>query len=272
MFPYITFLGRSFAMYQIMSLCGIFGLGTYTYYAAKKVKYNEGDIVIFLLIAGTGVFLGGHIFYGIIKFKTIIYTIKNIKSFNSFHSIFDQLFIIFGGSIFYGGLIGGIITAYFFLDKKRTDFFYLTNLVAPAIPLFHFFGRIGCFLSGCCFGIKSTFGFIYTHSLIKEANMVKRFPVQLLEALTNLIIFLFLMKLKKYSFVKRKLFYMYLLLYSTARFFLEYLRGDSYRGSFFIFSTSQWISIIIFVFCFFEFIKFFISSENIIQHNRRKNK
>ena len=67
-----------------------------------------------------------------------------------------------------------------------------TDVAALASPLFHIFGRLGCFLSGCCFGVESSVGFVYHHCLIEEANGVSRFPVQLVEAFANLFIFLLL--------------------------------------------------------------------------------
>jgi phosphatidylglycerol:prolipoprotein diacylglycerol transferase len=63
------------------------------------------------------------------------------------------------------------------------------DIATPAIPLFHFFGRMGCFFAGCCFGIESSFGYTFRYSIIKEANGINRFPVQLLEALVNLLLF-----------------------------------------------------------------------------------
>ena len=80
------------------------------------------------------------------------------------------------------------------MDMKKT-----TDFLAPIIPLFHFFGRIGCFLSGCCYGIESKIGFTYKYSLVESANNVNRFPIQLVEVSYNMIIFVVLTILYKKS-------------------------------------------------------------------------
>ena len=94
--------------------------------------------------------------------------------------------------------------------------------------IFHFFGRIGCFLGGCCYGKVTTFklGVAFPDN-VKE-NIFhygsKRYPTQLFEAIILLIILVTIL------FVKKNKFKLYLILYSIARFFLEFLRGDD-RGS-----------------------------------------
>ena len=116
-------------------------------------------------------------------------------------------------------------------------------------PLFHIFGRIGCFLAGCCYGIESDFGFtVHNNHLNPSINDVNRLPVPLIEAACNLLIFLFILYLFKKDKMRDKLIYVYMIIYPVVRFTLEFFRGDEYRGFLFGLSTSQWISIILFVF------------------------
>ena len=89
---------------------------------------------------------------------------------------------IWGGSVFYGGLLGGILAGAVYLRRKGRPLDLWASLTAPAIPLFHVFGRVGCFLGGCCYGLPSAWGFVYRYSPVAEANGVSRFPVQLVEA------------------------------------------------------------------------------------------
>jgi phosphatidylglycerol:prolipoprotein diacylglycerol transferase len=247
MFPFIDIIGRPIGMYQIMMLAGIFAAGIYVSHMCKKNGHDDNDGIIFLLIVSIGVFAGGHILYSIVNYQMFIKVIKNISVINSFENFRSAVYLIWGGSVFYGGLLGGILTAIIIL-KKRPQYIYLLDIVTPAIPLFHFFGRIGCFLAGCCFGIESSFGFTYDHSIIEEANGINRFPVQLLEAIINILIFFILDIFRRKNFFKQNILYLYLLFYSVARFFLEFLRGDEYRGFVFVLSTSQIISILIFCF------------------------
>ena len=129
--------------------------------------------------------------------------------------------------------------------------------------MFHAFGRVGCFFAGCCYGIPFSHGFVMHDSLNPVGDGVARFPVQLLEALLLLILFLVLngIRKKRLSLLKEEgaateqkrkpnrregsLLPLYLLSYAVIRFGDEFLRGDTYRGIWLFFSTSQWISVFI---------------------------
>jgi phosphatidylglycerol:prolipoprotein diacylglycerol transferase len=247
MFPFITIIGKTIGMYQITMLAGIFAAGIYVCRLCNKNGYYDSDGINFLLLTSVGVIIGGHILYSIVNYKIFINVVNDISDINSFKKLLNAIYKIWGGNIFYGGLLGGILTAIIII-KKKPQYKYLLDFVTPSIPLFHFFGRIGCFLAGCCFGIESSFGFIFHHSIVEEANEVNRFPVQLLEAFINLLLFFILDIFRRKNIFKQNLIYLYLLFYSVARFFIEFLRGDSYRGFILNLSTSQIISILIFCF------------------------
>ena len=247
MFPFISIFGRTIGMYQVMVLAGIFAAGIYVTRICKKTRHDDNDGIFFLLIIAIGVFVGGHILYSIVNYEILVTIIQNISVINSFDNFLTAVNLVFGGNVFYGGLLGGILAAMILL-KIRPQYGYLLDIAAPAIPLFHFFGRIGCFLAGCCFGIESSFGFTAYHSIVEEANGLNRFPVQLLEAFYNLVLFFILDNLRRNNLFRQNLLYLYLLFYSVARFFIEFLRGDGYRGFVFFLSTSQVISILIICF------------------------
>jgi phosphatidylglycerol:prolipoprotein diacylglycerol transferase len=211
---------------------------------AKEFNYDYSDIIVFLLVASIGVLIGSHLLYVLVNYKNIIYIVENIKKIDTLKELFSALNYIAGGSVFYGGLIGGIIAGYI-VSKKNSKYTVFFDISAVSIPLFHAFGRIGCFLGGCCYGIESTIGFRYTRNPIVEANGVIRFPVQIVESLFNIAIFIFLHYLLRGTKLKNKLLYVYLCMYPVGRFFLEFLRGDTYRGIWFSLSTSQIISILI---------------------------
>jgi phosphatidylglycerol:prolipoprotein diacylglycerol transferase len=246
MFPYIEIFGRVIGLYTLMILCGIFAVGIYVSVTAKISKYDNIKIIIFLLIISTGVITGSHLLYALVNYEHIVYVFENIKRIDTLEKVFNAIYYTLGGSVFYGGLIGGIIVAYICI-KKDNEYKPYIDIIAVGIPLFHFFGRIGCFLGGCCYGISSKIGFTYLNSPIEEANGVSRFPVQLCEAFINLIIFLILSNKYIANKFNGNLLVLYLWIYTIARFNTELLRGDSYRGIFLCFSTSQWISIVVFI-------------------------
>lgn len=232
--------GKEFSAYMIVSLIGYFTAGCYACYRFKKRGNDENEMIIFYLVVSIGVLLGGHMLFGLTNFKHLISI-----SFESFRQFVDSCVAVFGGSVFYGGLIGGLLAGFIYLKKKKCDAALYMDVISPCISLFHMFGRLGCFLSGCCYGIESDFGVVYHNSLIAEANGVRRFPVQLLEIFLNLFLFLFLDCLEKQNRKKGKLLIYYLSIYASGRFFIEFLRGDKYRGFILFLSTSQFISILV---------------------------
>ena len=169
-----------------------------------------------------------------------------------FAVLFQLLFDAIKGAIrgtamtFYGGLVGGIISfiiGYFVVIKKlhkNTNFFTDIVPIAPAcITMAHAFGRVGCFMAGCCYGVEtdSWLGVQFPH--LSHAV----YPTQLFEA-----IFLFaLSAILFYIAIKKRSAYtlpLYLMAYGIFRFCIEFLRGDN-RGAFLSsLSPSQWFSII----------------------------
>jgi phosphatidylglycerol:prolipoprotein diacylglycerol transferase len=235
-----------------MILCGIFSSGIYACFMAKKFDYDYSDLIIFLLFISIGVIIGSHLLYTIVNYNNVIYILENIKKINTLKKLFTVLNYLFGGSVFYGGLFGGLIVGYIiFKNNSKYNMFF--DICVTSIPLFHFFGRIGCFLGGCCYGIGNKIGFIYTRNPIVEANGIRRFPIQMVEAIFNIALFFLLGHLLWHRKIKDKLIYVYLSIYATGRFFIEFFRGDTYRGIWFSFSTSQIISIIIILFLIIRF-------------------
>jgi phosphatidylglycerol:prolipoprotein diacylglycerol transferase len=157
---------------------------------------------------------------------------------NSTNSVFSMTF--------FGGLVGGVITfiiGYFFYIKKRYPECNFTSdvlIIAPAcITVAHGFGRIGCFLAGCCYGKQtdSIWGVKFPHL---NHNV---FPTQLYEAIF-LIILASILFLLAYKYKNKYTFVIYLTSYGIFRFLIEFIRGDD-RGAFFLsLSPSQVFSII----------------------------
>lgn len=243
MYPYIHLFNKEITSYTIMALIGVLIVGFCCVRRCGKFGFDDNKMIIMLLFGLLGAFIGGHLLYGLINLPLLLKVINNWNQITSF-SMFIELFrIIFGGSVFYGGLFGGILGAFIYVKKAKLDGKLASFIVTPFIPLFHFFGRIGCFLYGCCYGIESSFGFIYPTILSEQ--VVKRFPVQLLEAGFNFVLFLMLLILEKKGKFKQNILSVYLFIYALGRFLIEFLRGDSYRGIYSGLSTSQWISLIV---------------------------
>ena len=263
MYPIINIFGREIASYGIMTASGVLAGGFFVCRTAKKRNHDDNDYIIFMLICAIGVLVGSHLLYAITQWKIIGIFLSNLDRFAAtFGDLIANLIYIFGGSVFYGGLLGGIAAGVIYGKIKKLDLKEYSDICTPMIPLFHAFGRVGCFLGGCCFGIESPLGFtVHGNELVPMINDVQRFPVQLLEASLNLILFFVLWYLLKKDIFKGRLIFVYLLSYSVIRFFDEFLRGDTYRGFLFVLSTSQIISILIFAVVVIDILTTFIKSK-----------
>lgn len=243
MFENIVLFGKTFSLYQITAVAGILIAGFYACIMSKRRKLDDNDMILFLLVTAIGVLIGGHLVYGLTQLPNarLLLQVNSLRDFLRFSYLF------FGGSVFYGGLLGGMAAGSLYIRKKKWEFSAYVDIMASTVPLFHVFGRLGCFLSGCCYGIEFVPGITYRHALVELANGVPRFPVQLVEAGFNLLLFLLLHRMFQKGNCRGRLFELYLLMYTPARFVLEFLRGDDYRGFFFRLSTSQWISLLLFI-------------------------
>ncbi|MBO5262450.1 MAG: prolipoprotein diacylglyceryl transferase [Clostridia bacterium] len=242
MFPVFELFGKEIPLYAIFALIGIFVAGITFCVYIKKCGYDNNTAIVFLLILGVGVVIGGHLLFGITNISKF-YLFGEAKAFGEFMKTFATLF---GGSVFYGGLLGACIAGLIFMKLVKVPKDVYLDGCAFFAPLFHAFARIGCFFAGCCYGIESSFGFICANNKYIDLGNVRRFPVQLLESMENFLIVGLIAILMKKKKLKGRLFYLYLLIYSVCRFINEFLRGDEIRGFVLGMSTSQFISIFIF--------------------------
>ena len=153
-----------------------------------------------------------------------------------------------GGLVFYGGLILAIGVSIGYMRRYRLPILRLFDLIAPLLALGLFFGRIGCYFAGCCYGKETSlfWGVIFTDPNSLAQLNVPLHPTQLYDAANGLAIFLFLLWKEKRKAFDGQIFFWFLLLYSITRFLIEMLRGDP-RGFLFsdLISTSQGIGILL---------------------------
>lgn len=196
---------------------------------AKKRGMDLDFLLSFILVAAGFGFLGAKLLFWIVNLRIIL---EDFSFFTA--SLLDGFVVI-------GGLLLGIPMAYAFCRKRGEDFFLWLDLLLPEVAVAQGFGRLGCFLAGCCYGKETAGRFAITfHESAFAPNGVPLYPTQLisstLDFLNAVICILFSTRLKK-----GQVSALYLLNYSVGRFFLEFLRGDTERGHVGIFSTSQFI-------------------------------
>lgn len=127
-----------------------------------------------------------------------------------------------GGMSFHGGMLGAILTGYFYLKKHNQSFLWWADLVAVVAPLGLFFGRIGNFINGELFGKPSTLPW---SMVFPDGGPIPRHPVQIYEAIgTGLILFLIMWSLRNKVWPEGTKLAVFLILYGTLRFLFEFLR------------------------------------------------
>ena len=159
------------------------------------------------------------------------------------------------GGVFYGGLLGAIITGYLLMKRYKLPWWTTADACAPGIALGNFFGRQGCFAAGCCWG-KPThlpWGVKFSqlgHEITGVPTDTYLHPTQLYESFAMLLVFLFLLWLHKRRAFSGQVILAYALSYSVIRFAIEFVRNDP-RGDILGLttltglSTSQLISLVI---------------------------
>lgn len=212
---------------------------------------EHNDILYASLYAIIGIGIGAKLFFFLSRLP------KVICDFNSYRLLWNTdipgaMNYLFGGLVFYGGLLGAILGIWIYCHSYKISFWTLLGPITPFIPFVHTFGRIGCFLSGCCYGIEYH-GPLAVHFPESKLNttlaQVPRFPVQLLEATLNILLFIVLLYIFQRIISDGKILLgIYLTCYTISRFLLEFLRGDAARGQYGFLSTSQIISLILFPF------------------------
>ena len=186
---------------------------------AERLSFNKEiimDLAFYILLSAIA---GARIFY--------IFTVPHLFINDPF-----EIFRIWnGGLVFYGGFITALIAGLIYLKIKKIPLWATVDIIAPSIALGQFFGRLGCFSAGCCYGKPSElpWGVTFTNADSLAPLGVSLHPTQLYSASANFIIFLLLWCFRSHKQFDGQLFWGYVFLYGITRSFIEIFRGD-YRG------------------------------------------
>ncbi|MFW6131440.1 MAG: prolipoprotein diacylglyceryl transferase [Candidatus Aminicenantaceae bacterium] len=204
--------------YGFMMAIGVIAAFLFVYYQGKKQGLpaskiiDMGFFVVLISLIGAKLIL----FIGDISLY-----INNPK---------ELLSLLRSGGVFQGGLAFGFVFALWYMWKHKLPIWKVADIVAPGIALGHGFGRIGCFLAGCCFGRESSMPWGVTFSSQYASNItgvplgVKIHPTQLYESVLNFLNFFVLFYLLKKKKFDGQVFAFYIINYSILRFFVEFYR------------------------------------------------
>jgi len=215
--------GHSIHVYGLMIALGFLAGLWWIKRESRRLGVNVTkvvDVFFYVLLAGL---LGARILYVI----------------NSVDNFWADPLVIFrvweGGLVFQGGIIGAFLVMLWSSRRYKLSFLQLTDIFSPALALGHAFGRIGCFFAGCCYGRPSPHDFPFSVIFPQIADGIAPpgiplYPTQLFESIGELIIFAILVTYRKKKSFDGAVFFLYLILYSILRSFIELFRGDLIRG------------------------------------------
>jgi len=131
-----------------------------------------------------------------------------------------------GGLVFHGGLIFGIIACFINFRSKKLPLLKTLDVLILYLPLAHAFGRIGCFLNGCCAGKPTDLAW----GICFPGNLVAVHPTQLYSVFLLLMIFLILCVIRRKQSFEGQIFSLYLVFYGIIRFLIEFVRDNPVFG------------------------------------------
>ena len=200
---------------------------------AKRKNIDRDKIINLSIIIIVSGFLGARIFYVILFWDYFSERLLNIFRFWT------------GGQVLYGGVFFAFLFGYLYIKKNKLSFWQVADVVALAVPLGIFIGRIGCVLINDHIG-----GLTNLPWAMEYLDGSFRHPVAIYLSLNGLILFFILCYLRKKIIRQGALFLIFLLYYSATRFFLDFFRCndlDVCDPHFYNLTISQWISIPIFI-------------------------
>lgn len=184
-------------------------------------EYSEDsilDLTFWLVIAGV---IGARLWF----------VLLNLSYFIKYP--FEIIMINHGGISIQGAILGGVLVGYFYVKKHNMNFLKLADLYALVLPIGQAIGRWGNFFNSEAFGRPCDLPWkLYIPVLSRPSEFVNVeffHPTFLYESIANILIFLVLYFLLRKHFENKNgaIFFSYLMLYSVARFFIEFIRIDS---------------------------------------------
>ena len=147
--------------------------------------------------------------------------------------------------VFHGGFIAALVVAFFYMRRQKLAVLSTMDLFAPGVALGQSIGRLGCFAAGCCWGRECDlpWGVHFRSDFAAPVPLnVLLHPVQLYESIPNFFLFLFLYRLAQRKHRAGQIIGLYLVLYSTLRFCVEFFRNHE-QGLLLGLSLTQWIAL-----------------------------
>lgn len=202
--------GIEIMWYSILITIGVIIGAILAFREAERLGIGEENLIDLLLFAIPLAVIGARIYYVIFTWDYYSQNPKEILHFRG------------GGLAIHGAIIAAIITAVVFSKKRNLDFWTIADCCAPSLVLGQGIGRWGNYINQEAYGRPTDLPW----GILIDG--VKVHPTFLYESIGDILIFFFLLWYRKNKKeVSGEIFLLYIILYSTIRFFIEGLRTDS---------------------------------------------
>lgn len=248
MHQYLFFVGdfpiRAYGL--ILSLSIILATGV-AYFLAKQDGRWHNHIVDIGIYSGIAGIVGARL-WDVFFFDWAYYS----------HHLSEIFYVWQGGMAIQGGIVFGVGAGTIYAKRHKIDILALADIVAPAIILGQAIGRCANLLNGDAFGAPTggNFGIIYPETTLAYHTYGAQplWPAEVWEGQIDFVIFALLLIFRAFPHAKGQAFSLYIMLYSLARFGLEFLRGDYANPVFLSFTSAQTTSLVAFILALIFFI------------------
>jgi phosphatidylglycerol:prolipoprotein diacylglycerol transferase len=212
----IHFGGFSIKTYGFFIAIGFLVGISFALREAKRLNYDSQLILDLSFYMIVGAIIGSRLFYVLTHMS---YYRQNP---------FDIFKVWQGGLTFFGGFILAVTICVWIIKKHQLGIWKIFDIFAPFLAVGVFFGRLGCFFAGCCYGKPCSLPWAVTFNNPQSLAIlhVPLHPTQLYSAAGALITFLILFAWRKRKSFDGQLTLMWIFLYSCFRLIIEMLRGD----------------------------------------------
>jgi phosphatidylglycerol---prolipoprotein diacylglyceryl transferase len=237
--PFFNLYNIVFNSYQSFLIISVIAFVIVLKVLVYREKLKNLDFWTYISVIFVIGFIGAKMFYMMEDFP------------NSFS--FNHFFNLRKGYVLYGGVFFVFLTTFLYSKFSNINPFILLDINVIAMSLSLFVGKIACLMAGCCYGIPTNLnyiGLVYTSDYcIAFPKNEPLFPIQIVDSLFGLLLFVFLWYFKGKLRVGY-LFFIFMIVYPIYRFCSEFFRGDESRGFVFdgLFSLSQFYSLILVIF------------------------
>ncbi len=212
MYPVLLEIGNfKLYSYGFMIALGVLAAVLFLSREAPLKGYNYEKVLEIIVVTALAGMVGARILFIVLDWEWFVQD-------------WSRIFQMRGGGLsFFGAFAGGLMVLWVYTRLQRIDFLNFADFLAPYLPLGYAFGRVGCFLNGCCYGTVSDVPWALPAALVDD---LPRHPVQLYAAAGSLIIFFIMKYLQRRNYFRGFNLLSVIMLYGLLRFSVEFFREE----------------------------------------------